>query len=156
MIKSDVIINKLDKLFSEELQDVVIFRTQDGIYDLYGNYTIVKQYDKTYLVTLKYSFTQLSFYSIKNAVAWCINDKRNKILCAKRILELDNKLQSIDSAIDLHKHLLRKSKDDDGRLIYYSKLSDEKVKKYEIVKELTEYINESNNWQQKRFDHQFQ
>lgn len=139
-----------EKVF-RKIQDKIIYQAPDGTYDLFGIYFIKKIDRKMYHLTVNRKFTQHKFYSLKNAVAWCIFDKQNKVMASNRILEIDRKLQGIDSSIDLHRQLIRKSTSQEQKLIALAKLTDEKVKKLEISKELTSYIDESKQWQERRF-----
>lgn len=146
---------KLEKIFTIDLiktiQDIGILQAPDGSYALFGSYYIHRNGEKDYLLTVSDKYTEHKFYSLKNAVAWCIYDKRNKIVESKRILQLDQKLMAIDSSINLHRQLMKSVKDQEQKLIYFSKLTDEKMKRLQIARELGNYLSESKLWQERRF-----
>jgi hypothetical protein len=71
---------------------------------------------------------------------------------SKRILDLDNQLTSLDSAIAIHHNLTKRTKNTDDKLIYLAKLGEEKVRRSRICKELEQYVVESKLWQARRFD----
>lgn len=133
------------------LQDIAIFQDELGRYSLFGLYLITKE-NGNFNVTLETSYTFYEFSTLKNAVTWCTLDKRNRIIDAKRMVELDNKLISLDTAILVHNNLVKKTKSPDDRLIYLAKLSSEKLEKRKILEEIDTYINDSKRWQTQRFD----
>lgn len=134
----------------ENLQDIVIYQENDGSYKLFNAYSISKNSDKEYIVTG--NSTGAKFYVLKNAVSWCIFDKRNKMYEARRIAELDNKLVSIEVDINIHQNLFKKSKMTDDKLMYLAKLNEDRIKKKNIIRELENYVSDSNLWQKRRFN----
>lgn len=147
-------IAKLDKFFKKEfvnnMDDVAIFRNSDGSYELFDKYLIHKNEDY-YRLTTKYSSTTKCFSSLKNAVTWCIFDKRNKLDVLSRIEELDRMIDGMDISINIHKKLIEKSKDRELKLIYAAKLSQEQVVRKKYINELLTFINDSKYWQSQRF-----
>lgn len=132
-------------------EDISVFKESDSSYILFNAYLITKN-TNGYLVSTKNTHTVNIFYLLKNAVSWCVNDKRNKIIQAKRILELDQRLCGMDAQVQLHKKLFKTAKNTESKLIYIAKLNEDKIKKYNIINELQKYIDESCEWQQKRFN----
>jgi len=155
MKKRDVL-NKLEKFISNDiignLQDVVIYQDDDGSYQLFNMYKISKGSDKEFIITINHTYTQKVFYTLKNAVTWCIYDKRNKFYESKRIEELDNKLGGLEVDISIHYRLFNTVKDSNDKLIYLAKLNEDRGKKRRFTIELSRYVEESRNWQQKRFN----
>jgi hypothetical protein len=100
-----------------------------------------------YKVNIDYSFNTYTFSSLKNAAVWCTLDKRNKILEASNMLVLDQRLAGLDAAIVIHSHLVKKAKNDEDKLIYLSKLSQERAKKRKVLSEIDHYIRDSKRWQ---------
>lgn len=149
-------VDKIEKIMTSELigdlEDIVIFQNSDGSYDLFNTYVIEKKSDKEYFVSMKKTHTEHSFYSMKNAVTWCIFDKRNRIVQANRILLLDNQLGGLDVDIQLHTKIFKNSKNSEDKLIFLAKLNEDKLKKKTVTDELYTYINDSKQWQTKRFD----
>jgi len=150
MINEKRIEKFVNKELLENLQDIVIYQEDDGSYKLFNAYSIARNAQKEYIVTG--NSTGAKFYVLKNAVSWCIFDKRNKMYEARRIAELDNKLVSIEVDINIHQNLFKKSKITDDKLMYLAKLNEDRIKKKNIVRELENYVSDSNLWQKRRFN----
>ena len=156
MVKRSNPEKQLEKLmktdFLGQLEDVIIFQNPDNSYELFNTYHIVKNNNNEYIVKMHTTFTSHNFNTLKHAVAWCTFDKRNMLYQANRILKLDNLLAGLEVDISLHTKLFKKSKNTDDRLIFLSKLSEDKLKKRRITEELYTYINDSKRWQNDRFN----
>lgn len=152
---SNKIATKINDFFNREYKkgaaDISIFKNEDGSYELFDKFIITNQNNK-FQVTKKTSYTIKTFASLKNAVSWCIYDQRNKITEMNRIEQLDRLLFSIDAEIQLHLNLIQKTKNIDNKLIYYAKLSDEKVKRKAAQDECSRLIKLSETWQIDRFN----
>lgn len=147
---------KLEKTITKQeiskLADLSIIQEADGSYFLFNKYNI-KKVNNAYHVTHKYlAESNISFYVLKHAVTWCTYDKRNRIMDSKRIQELDRQLTSIESAIEIHQALAKKTVNLDSKLIYLAKLGEEKVQRTRIHEEMEQFVSESKYWQAKRFD----
>ena len=147
---------QLEKLMQTEfvgqLEDVIIFQNTDNSYELFNTYHINKNNTNEYIVKMHTTFTSHNFNTLKHAVAWCTFDKRNLIYQSNRILKLDNLLAGLEVDISLHTKMFKNAKNSDDRLIFLSKLSEDKLKKRQITDELYTYINDSKKWQTKRFN----
>lgn len=145
---------KFKKVISKQeitkLQDIAIFQNPDGIYEVFNSYLIDKKTDGA-IVKLHNGDTINSFYNLKNAVCWCIFDKRGRYTTADRIIALDLKLSALDVGISIHQHLVKKAKDTDTKLIHLAKLNEEKNMKRQMADELSKYLEESDNLQQKSY-----
>lgn len=151
---NEKIFKKLTKVIGEDtmasLQDLSIYQ-DDGGYHLFNQYTITKK-NNMFEIVAPSVITPTLFYTLKNAVAWCIFDKRIKVSECKRILALDNRLAGIDTDILQHQHLVKTTKNTDDKLIFLAKLGEDRHKRKEMISELDGYIQESKNWQTKRFN----
>jgi len=147
---------QLEKLMKTEfvgqLEDVIIFQNPDNSYELFNMYHINKNENNEYIVQMNTTYTVHNFNTLKHAVAWCTYDKRNMLYQSNRILKLDNLLAGLEVDISLHTKMFKNSKTTDDRLIFLSKLSEDKLKKRRITDELYTYINDSKKWQTKRFN----
>jgi hypothetical protein len=147
---------QLEKLMKTEfvgkLEDVIIFQNPDNSYELFNTYHINKNDTNEYIVKMHTTFTTHNFNTLKHAVAWCTFDKRNLIYQCKRILTLDNLLAGTEVDISLHTKMFKNAKNTEDRLIFLSKLSEDKLKKRQITDELYTYINDSKKWQTRRFN----
>mgnify|MGYP003332683708 FL=1 len=101
-------------------------------------------------------FRSVFFYSLKNAVTWCIFQKRNKLREANRVEYLDKSLESIRNMIVWHKTLIKKVTDPEIRLIYLAKLSYDDSKRRTLLKELNSFLQEGKGWQNNRLHYNTQ
>lgn len=131
--------------------DIAIFKNIDGSYELFNRYIIIEDDNQSFIVTPKFTSQVRSFSTLKNAVTWCIFDKRNKFREIIRIEELDRMIGSTEVSMTIQKRLIKKSRSIENKLIYIAKLSEEKAKKQRMVQEMASYISESRNWQTKKF-----
>jgi hypothetical protein len=134
----------------EKLKDISMFRNPDGVYEIFNSYLIDKKPEGA-IVKLHNGDMVNSFYNLKNAMCWCIFDKRGKYSDANRIIELDLKLSSIEVTMSIHQKLFKKTKDADTKLIYLAKLNEDKYKKRQMADELNKYLIQSDNWQKKSY-----
>lgn len=135
----------------DALKNIIIYREDNGEYNIYDRYTVNKNADGTYLVTVLGTFTELNFYKLKNAVAWCSFDKRTLYKEANRLHQLDQLIFGMDTEIQIHTGLIRKSSTEESKLIYLSKLTQEKAKKRNFTNELSTFLNEFKRWQDSLF-----
>ena len=146
---------KLDKMISNtefaKLQDVVIFKDTDGTFNLFNKYHIKKKDANDIVVSLNNGDDVNSFFSMKNAVCWCVLDKIGKYQLADRVIDLDMHLSSVEAHISIHSRLFKKAKKTEDKLIYLAKLNQDKLQKTAMSEELSKYIQDSYTWQQKRF-----
>jgi hypothetical protein len=146
---------KLDKMISNsefaKLQDVVIFKDTNGTYSLFNKYHIKRKDTTDVVVSLNNGDDVNSFFSMKNAVCWCVLDKIGKYQLADRVINLDMHLSSLEVHISIHSKLFKKAKKTEDKLIYLAKLNQDKLRKTAMSEELSKYIQDSYNWQQKRF-----
>jgi len=145
---------KLQKVITKQeldkLQEIAIFQNNDGTYEVFNSYFIDKQPTGA-TVTLHNGDTINSFSNLKNALCWCIFDKKGRYATATRIIELDLKLAAIEVNINIHQKLFKKTRDTDTKLIYLAKLNEDKYKKRNITEELNNYLQESDKWQQRSY-----
>ena len=156
MVKKNNPEKQLEKLmktdFVGQLEDVIIFQNPDNSYELFNMYHINRSDTNEYIVKMHTTFTTHNFNTLKHAVAWCTFDKRNMLYQSNRILKLDNLLAGLEVDISLHTKMFKNAKNTDDKLIFLSKLSEDKMKKRQITDELYTYINDSKKWQNRRFN----
>lgn len=131
------------KSFVKDIYKGAILQVGPNSYQIFGSYRIEGTEDKKYTVQIHKREPNKTFYSLKNAVAWCILDKKNKIVEEKRVEQLDMKLESINAAIVTHKKLLSITKNEDSRYIYLAKLSQEESFRNSLIKELGKFIDKT-------------
>lgn len=148
--------DKIEKIMTPPeltaLADLIIYQDSDGSYQLFNKYVIQKSVGAGFDVTSTVSDTCHKFFTLKNATAWCIFDKRNKFFETRRISDLDAKLGSVDIDIQIHQKMFKKAKSSDDQLIYLAKLTEDQIKKRMMTDELDRYTKESKSWQNRRFE----
>jgi len=149
-------VTKLDKFFDSQLksdiQDVLITKDSKGRYSLFGKYSIVLTtvgYHKVVSGTME---SPIEFAQLKNAVTWCTLINANRHKEAKRVVDLDLRLSSIDFDLSVHRNILKKSKDSDTKWVYIIKVQEDIFKRRVIVEEINSYINSSRTIQHGKFD----
>jgi hypothetical protein len=118
---------------------------------LFNKYHIRKKDVNNITVSLNNGDDVNSFFSMKNAVCWCVLDKIGKYQLANRVIDLDMYLSSVEVHISIHSKLFKKAKKTEDKLIYLAKLNEDKFQKKAMSDELNQYIANSYAWQQKRF-----
>ena len=129
-----------------KLSDALIITVPDG-YELFGEYLISK-HENRYLVE-KYS-TDLSvyFYSLQNATIFATLYKRDKVVEAKRMIELDILLESANADIIRYKN---RGNDYEARIISSAKYEEAKHRKYTVSEEIKNYLHDAKMWQEGRY-----
>lgn len=140
----------LDNELSSELQEVMFTTDNTGKYYLFGKYVIINVSRLCKVYCLKNEH-KLEFLSLKNATAWCILDNAGKYQDARRVETLDLKLSSIDIDIAAHKNKIKSSQSHFISLISLTKLQQDNYKRRMIVSELSNYINNSKQIQDRNF-----
>jgi hypothetical protein len=138
------------KELSNKINELLIFRNEDGSYFLFGKYRIIPDSLGNFQVSNDDEIIH-NFSSLKNAVTWCVFDKNKQYKDVRRIVELDDMLGGIDVSIAQHKRLAEKSNCFEDRSIYLTKLYEEKLKKRSWTEEINTYIKISKHWQNKKF-----
>ena len=119
--------------------------------NLFNKYYIKKKDTNDIVVSLNNGDDVNSFFSMKNAVCWCVLDKIGKYQLANRVIDLDMNLSSVEVHISIHAKLFKKAKKTEDKLIYLAKLNEDKFQKKAMSEELNRYVENSYAWQQKRF-----
>lgn len=155
-INEEKIYDFFNKDFIRNISDIAILKHEDGSYELFDKYIVQGTKNDGFTVSVKYTFNNVFFYSLKNAVTWCIFQKRNKLREANRVEYLDKSLESIRNMIVWHKTLIKKVTDPEIRLIYLAKLSYDDSKRRTLLKELNSFLQEGKGWQNNRLHYNTQ
>jgi hypothetical protein len=151
---NDIMLNKisqfLTKEFLQSMSNIAMVQNTDGSYEFFNRYK-VQQVKIGYEVHLKYNSDIKLFSSLKNALTWCIFENRTKFSQARRIEYLDNMIAGTEVSIEVHKNLIKKTTNTESQLIYIAKLSEEQAKRKLMIQEMTSFVNESKNWQTRKF-----
>jgi len=130
--------------------------SKDIIYEDNGKYILLETYeisksDKGFTLHKNGVHMERVFCNARNAIVYATLDKRNKIMDAKKVVELDRVLEDSNNSMELHKKLADRAKDLDTKTIYLAKLQEAKLKKDHINEQLDDYIIEVKKWQNARF-----
>lgn len=144
----------LKRLLSKDelsgLSGIVIIEDGEG-YVLFNQYHICKR-KNMYKLTHFDTYMDLDFFSLRNAIIYATLDKRNKIQEAKSVLSLDRLLEGAMANFDLHSALIQKTKNNENKVLYQAKLQEDKTKKKQILKQLSNYAREVKSWQFRQFE----
>ena len=149
MKKQQIIDNFIIKEFKKNLKDWFIVQNNEHSYLLFNKFEIIKKHN-TYIV---YQFTTsqtLTFYSLKNAVTWCIFENLYKYNEAFTVKDLDFKIESLSFNELHHKKLLYKEKNVDQKILYFIKYNEDKKQKVAAEEQIEFYINTSKYWLHKK------
>lgn len=144
---------KVEKFFEREFNAKVgklILYDEDRNFLIFGKY-IIKKLHQDFQIIHKTTATTKTFSKLKNAVSWCIFDNKNMITTAQRLEKLDEELSGLETVINLHQNLLKSKKNTEYKLIYLAKLSEEKLKKTLLEKELKTFLQQSDAFQKQNF-----
>lgn len=95
-------LNEISNKFISDLSRRLIFNDENGVFVLFEEYFLEKS-NSFYKVTRRSNDRVIIFSSLRNATTWAILDKYNKIVQARRVIELDNLLSGIKTEIMIHK-----------------------------------------------------
>lgn len=145
----EILKNLLSEKEISKLEETLII-TVPGGYELFAEYFIAKA--KVGYKVKKYK-TDLNehFYSLQNATIFAILHKRNKIVEAKRMRELDMLLENANAEIELHKKHGITFQDTEAKVIAFSKYEEARHKKKIYSSEVAEYLSETKSWQEGRY-----
>ncbi len=97
---------KFSRMFAskelDDLQDISIFETSKDNYVVFKNYNVIKKSKTDVDVRLINGDLVHSFSSMRNAICWCIFDKRGKYVLASRIITLDRGISNEEVQINVH------------------------------------------------------
>lgn len=145
-------IQTLAKKSIPKILKCLIYSDTENSYVLFDEYKIV-QHDTECTIYRYRDERAFEFNAIRNATAWAILDKYNKLWEANRVLELDKKIESIrvDSVI----HSKKKTRASlDNEIIRLNKLQHDKDRECRFIHELNKYIIMANNCQQRGFENE--
>jgi hypothetical protein len=133
-----------------DIEEKIVYQAKNGDYHLFGQYTIYKK-NQDYRVTRQHVFGYKVFSELKTAVVWATLDKLNRVYDANRVIELDRLLISTEGLIQLHKKLSKDAKDLSSYELYIAKLSEDQLKRSQVLEELNGYVMETKSWQNRKF-----
>jgi len=147
--KIDMLKNMFDNNDTQSLIESIIYETKDG-YQLFGEYHIEKVGNKFIVSKNKTDLTEI-FSNLKNAIVWTTMYKRDKLVDANRVKDLDILLEGAVVSYEIHKKLAKKAKDLDTKTLHIVKLQEDQMKQQAIIEELDRFVINAKNWQYRQF-----
>ena len=90
----------LSKAEMSNIAENLVYTNDDGSYTLYSEY-FVYPLNGRYRASKYKTYTEYDFSSLKSALCWAIMDKRNLVVEANRVIELDILLEGAMAGTDL-------------------------------------------------------
>lgn len=147
-----MLVTQLNKFFDDELKsnlkNIMITRDHNGVYTLFGKYSISpnRGYYKVKSLNLSTEFS-----TIKNALAFVTLHHNGQFYAANQVQNLDLRLCSINTDLEVHRNILKRKTEAEERLTYIIKIQEDTIKKRRIVEEIKSHINSSIRIQHSKF-----
>ena len=146
---------ELEAWVRSELRTVMpnfIWRNDSGDYELFGRYRIVSNRPG---YTVYCSANPVGeFSSTRTAVSWCVADKYQNYNLARDILRTDNRLSAVANDVFVRMGVASRSKRPEFRESIDTKLETKIIRRKELEKQLTKYVNSAKYLQQKGFENE--
>ena len=147
--------SKIENMIKDLLPSLsksLIYYNDDDSYVLFEEYIIRKIGDQVLLIR-KRDEKEFVFNHIRHATAWAILDKNNKFSEAKRLIDLDIVLESVEFDKQIHIKLRNKG-DMNNYLLNTAKLQNDILRQRNFRSEIDKYITMANICQQRGFENE--
>jgi len=150
MKKQQIIDNFIIKEFKKNnVKDWFIIQNNENSYLLFNKFEIVRK--KNYYNIYQFTNSEVqTFYSLKNAVTWCIFENLSKYSEAYAVKNLDYKIESLTFNELYHKKLFNNCKELNQKILYFIKHNEDKKQKILAEEQIESYINTSRYWLHKK------
>lgn len=146
------ILNKLlNKTEILNIAENIVYTNEDGSYTLYLDY-VVEPVNNRYIASKIKTHTKYTFSTLKSALCWAIMDKRNLVIEANRVIELDTLLEGASAGLDYYGEKIKKVKDIETKSLFIIKMNECRVRKAQLIAELEEIAKSTRKWQYKKFE----
>ena len=136
----------------KELVSNVIFKDDDGIYNLFGKYRIVPE--KHQYRVFCHATEVGTFNSTRTALSWCIADKYQNYTLARDLQATDAKLTHLSNDISARAAVGDQSKNPLFRESILTKLETKIIHKKQLENQLTNCVNWAKYIQQRGFNNE--
>jgi hypothetical protein len=130
----------------------VIWRNDEGEYELFGKYRIVPTRPGYTVYCLANSVGEFS--STRTAVSWCVADKYRNYNLAREIYNTDSRLAAVSNDVFVRAGVANRSKRADFRESIDIKLESKIIRKKQLENQLTKCVNSAKYLQQRGFDNE--
>lgn len=131
--------------------DSLVYTNEDGSYTLYSDYIVIP-FNGKFKAKKHTTYTEYVFSSLKSALCWAIMDKRNLVVQANRVIELDILLEGAMAGVEYYTTKAKNATSLDTKSMYIIKLQESKYKKIHLMEELDEIAKSTRKWQYKKFE----
>ena len=147
---------EIEQFVRAELKEVMsnmIWRDENGDYEVFGRYIISKISSHLYEVKI-HATTVGQFNSTKTALSWCIADKYRNYNLAREILNVDNILGNLTNDIFIRAAMANKTKNTQFREDIETKLETKIIRKRELETQLDKCVKRAKYLQQRGFNNE--
>jgi len=145
-------IEQLGDMWLRNLLNPLIIQDDQGRLVFYSRY-LIELTEGHWQVYVRNSGTKLRFTSRKNAAVWCVLDRYGHYAEATRVLDLDSRLGSIETHIQIHKRLTS-CREHVVEAVNRAKLAECIYNRKRFRYELNKYINLADISQQRGFQNE--
>jgi hypothetical protein len=146
---------EVNRLFRQEFRDLmpnVIWEHDNGVYEVFGHYTIVPE---KHGFRVFCSATDVGLFShTRTALSWCIADKNRAYNTARELLTVDNKLSALTADINTRAAIGDRARDPALREMILTKLESKIIQKKQLELQLTKCVNWAKYSQQRGFENE--
>ena len=146
---------EFERALRQEIKDILpntIWKNDDGVYSVFGHYRI-QPIHTGYRVFC--SATEIgTFATTRTALSWCIADKNKFYNTARELLEIDNKLSSLNNDIAIRAAIGDRSTRPEFRECVGTKLETKIIHKKQLENQLTKCVNWAKYCQQRGFNNE--
>lgn len=145
--------NKIEEFLRNSmpsLMKLLIYHNEHGHYIMFEKYAI-KKISSTEIIVERYrDEKEFKFSKLRNAVAWTVLDKNNKIYEANRLVELDARLIGLELDFAMH-FKMKRNANSDKHIIILNKLQHDFDLQNKFQREIDKYIIMANERQERGF-----
>lgn len=145
MKKEILIENFVVKELNQKVKNWFIIQNTENEYLLFNEFKIVKTNVNFEVHHTKNSLC-FTFFSLKNAVTYCICEKFKKYYDSECVKNLDRRLENYSFSQELHKRLFDKCKEGERKLVYLHKFQEDIAQKKKAAEEMNYFISLSRQW----------
>jgi hypothetical protein len=148
---------QVERMFRKEFSELmpnVIWKNDDGVYEVFGHYRIVPE-SAGFRVFC--SATDVGIFgTTRSALSWCIADKKKAYNLARELKELDNKLTALNNDIAVRTAIAERSSCWEFRDPVATKLETKIIRRKQVENQLAKCISWAKYTQQRGFTNETQ
>jgi ABC-type uncharacterized transport system involved in gliding motility auxiliary subunit len=142
--------NLAKQSLSQIQRNIIVKRNNE--YLVFDRYKIVKSNEG--FAVYHYNIFVKTFISSQNAMSYCILDRQGKQLDSQQLEHLDNKLQQKMFDIEIAKHTINKTKDEDRAITAVIRMEDYILHCKYLKEQINHLVNLAKYFQEKELDNE--